>query len=460
MKQEKDCFSLVEVATVFGQSVEAVKDKIFEGSFLTPSYYIKNPLRSGFYTEVQTQADKENDDYGTIFRFVHGFRSIRMIPKRIYQPLSPCVSTIEKAIVFDSNNTMSRRQQNPFNASFAGIVDVFGIQDHRHSGEFDGKIQLHLDYGRRPASHGRLFRLRLIYLTQSGLRVELDPLEQREISEDKLIVRREYLTNAIANDDEAMERFEQLERLPVDADPAETAALTEAFTDSFIADQQLTMGLRRDFYTPDQLAEYWRDGLGIDKVTVSFINHHANEGNLKESLRYEWPDGRGWFFEDYPARTHMLDALYQPPVEKYYFRHKDAESFARVYVRTTETKPLPEVALNSEAITFPHNVPPIGNNTAPITKLLKAFLDEPFASHSKTSFYEYVKNQLARKTAKKKDDNFTFPVRKIATGISKGLYMEEAKAGKEGLSEQDFWYSDKDIGERLARATKAHITLK
>jgi hypothetical protein len=459
MEQKKDCFNLAEVASIFGQSVEAIKDKIFEGDFLTPSYYIKNPLRSGFYTEVQTQADKEKDDFGTIFRFVFRFRSVRMIPKRIYQKLSPCVITINKAHIFDSINSLSRRQQSPFNASFTGIVDILGIQDHRHSGEFDGKIQLHLNYGRRP-SHNRLFRLRLILLTQSGLRVELDILEPREISEDKLIVRREYLINAIANDDEAMEHLEQLERLPVYVEPVETDALTDAFSDSFIADQQLAIGLRRDFYTPEQLAEYWRDGLGIEKVTVSFINHHTNEGNLKESLRYEWMDGRGWFFEDYPARTHMLDACKTPPIEKHYIRHQDAERFVSLHFRKTITKPIPEVSLNNDTNTPPLTVPSKGKNTAPITLLLEMFLSEPFASHSKTSFYEFVKSQLARKAAKKKDDFFTFPVRKIATGTSKGLYMEEAKAGKEGLSEQDFWYSDKDIGERLARAKITHKTIK
>jgi hypothetical protein len=240
----------------------------------------------------------------------------------------------------------------------------------------------------------------------------------------------------------------------------ETAAQTDTFFDSFITDQQLAIGLKRDFYTADQLAEYWQYGLGFKKVTTSFINHHANEGNLKESLRYEWPDGKGWFFEDYPSRTHMLDALNQPPVEKFYFRHKDTECFARLHVRTTETNPLPEATLNSETSTLPHNDSPRANNTAPLTLLLQAFLEEPFASHSKTSFYEYVKNQFARKTARKNDDNFTFPVKKIGTGTSKGLYMKEPKAGREGLSEQDFWYSDKDIGERLARATKAHKTIK
>jgi hypothetical protein len=213
MEQKKDYFSLVEVAAVFGQSVATIKDKIFEGSFLTPSYFIKNPLRAGFYTEVQTQTDKINGDFPTTFRFVFGFRNLRMISKPINQPLSPYIKTIEKATVFDSINSMRRRQQNPFNARFTGIVDILGIQDHRHSGEFDGKIQLHLNYGRCPASHNRLFRLRLIYWTQSGFQVDLDILEPREISENKLIIRREYLINAIANDDDAMEHLEQLEKL-------------------------------------------------------------------------------------------------------------------------------------------------------------------------------------------------------------------------------------------------------
>jgi len=101
-----------------------------------------------------------------------------------------------------------------------------------------------------------------------------------------------------------------------------------------------------------------------------------------------------------------------------------------------------------------------GDNIAPITTVIEVFLDEKYPDHTKPIFYEFVKQQLARKADKKKDDNFTFSVKKIGTGTSKGLFMDEPKAGKEGLSEQDFWYSDKDIGERLGRARAARKSVK
>jgi hypothetical protein len=107
---------------------------------------------------------------------------------------------------------------------------------------------------------------------------------------------------------------------------------------------------RRDFYTVPELAEYWRDELGVQKATDSLVTHYVNEGKLKTSLRYEWPGGRGWFFEDYPSRTLMIDACKTPPVEKHYIRLREAERFEKVYFRTSAPKPfLPEKEHMGEA---------------------------------------------------------------------------------------------------------------
>lgn len=289
MEQKKAYFSLGEMAEIFGQSVEAIKDKVFEGHFLTPSYLIKKPIRSGFYTELQTKTDKENDDFGTTFPFVFGFRNLRMIPKRIKQPLSPCVNTIEKSLIFDSINTRRRRHQNPFNASFTGIVDIVGIHDHRHSGEFDGKIQLHPNFGRRSASHSRLFRLRLIYLTQSGLRVELDILEPREISEDKFIVRREYLLNAIANDDEAMEHFEQLERLHGELEVAKEKTIDQSTeTPEKFASSRRDEGIRKEIIAYELKLKYgyelqWHEVARLVDPNKKYTEEQEKAGNPRKT---------------------------------------------------------------------------------------------------------------------------------------------------------------------------------
>ncbi len=133
---------------------------------------------------------------------------------------------------------------------------------------------------------------------------------------------------------------------------------TDVFSKPVITVQKIAMGLRREYYTPEELVEYWRDELEIDKITVSLIIHHVNNGNLKESLRYEWSDGRGWFFEDYPDRTHMIDECKTPPVEKYYIRHSDAEHFVRERIRVAEPKPLlPVVADKSDTASIPLNTP-------------------------------------------------------------------------------------------------------
>ncbi|MDD2309682.1 MAG: hypothetical protein PHH91_08895 [Desulfuromonadaceae bacterium] len=106
------------------------------------------------------------------------------------------------------------------------------------------------------------------------------------------------------------------------------------------------------------------------------------------------------------------------------------------------------------------STPRVAKGTAPITQVIKEFLDTQFASHSKVSFYEYVKTQLTKKETGKKESNFSFSVKKIGTGVEKGLFMYDAKEGKEGLSKLDFWYSDKEIGERLAKAKAAHNATK
>ena len=84
---------------------------------------------------------------------------------------------------------------------------------------------------------------------------------------------------------------------------------------------------RLDYYTPEELADYWRDELGITIASASRVWHYVNVGRLKTSLRYEYPDGRGWFFDEAPARTSMIDILNAPPAEKYYIRLQEAERF-------------------------------------------------------------------------------------------------------------------------------------
>lgn len=216
MENEKNYFNLEQVAEVCGQSVEAIKTVIFEGNCLSPSYHIKSPVRSALYIELQTQADKEKGEYGKTFRFLSGLQYIRMIPKRIKQPLSPYVSTMRKARFFDSINTERRQQQSPFNARFTGIVDIYTCS--RHSGKFDGKTELHPNYGRKPPGiDGFLERPRVYHRTQSGLLILLGLLESCELSEDKLIVHRDQLKQFIRNDHEAMQRYEQLSGTGVNA---------------------------------------------------------------------------------------------------------------------------------------------------------------------------------------------------------------------------------------------------
>lgn len=104
--------------------------------------------------------------------------------------------------------------------------------------------------------------------------------------------------------------------------------------------------------------------------------------------------------------------------------------------------------------------PPKGGKPEPITELINSFLDENYPRHSTAMFYEFVKNGLASKSDKKKDDKFTFPVKKLGTGLKKGVYMEETKRGLEGNQEENFWYSHKDIGERISRAKTSRKLVK
>ena len=99
---------------------------------------------------------------------------------------------------------------------------------------------------------------------------------------------------------------------------------------------------RRKYYTIEELGKYWRKDLGIADATDSVVEHYVNEGLIKTSLRYEWPDGKGWFFEDYPARTHMIDACKQPPVEKCYIRLEDAERFEQEHFQSDRIAPVKE----------------------------------------------------------------------------------------------------------------------
>ena len=351
MEDEKVYFSLEQVAEVCGQSVESIKCKIFEDYFLLPSYTIKMPIRSALHIELQTQSEKEKGEFGRKFHFLFGARDLCMIPKRIKQPLSPYVSTIEKAQFFDSINTERRRQQNPFNAGFTGIVDIFNIYGNRHSGEFDGNIELHPESRRKIISRSDmedfLTRPRLSYSTQSGLRIELYLLERCEFSEDELIVRRENLINAISHNNTAMQRLKQL-------------------------DERLS----------------------------------ASRGAPEPEL---------------------------PPDEP-------AEPAVIATGRREATTKAPRKST--------------GGNKEPFTVILDAFLDEKYPRHNPTMFYEYVKLQLTRKAAKIKDDNFIFPVDRIGSKTNKGVRMEEAKRGCDGLEEAHFWYTHKYIGERLSTAKR------
>ncbi|MDA8427840.1 MAG: hypothetical protein M0T70_01145 [Geobacteraceae bacterium] len=101
---------------------------------------------------------------------------------------------------------------------------------------------------------------------------------------------------------------------------------------------------RRNYYTIEELAKYWQKDLGIADADLSVVEHYVNEGLLTTSLRYEWPDGRGWFFEDYPARTNMISACKQPPSEKYYIRLKDAERFEQEHFQTDSITRVKETA--------------------------------------------------------------------------------------------------------------------
>jgi hypothetical protein len=109
---------------------------------------------------------------------------------------------------------------------------------------------------------------------------------------------------------------------------------------------------RREFYTISELAEYWRDELGIKKATDSLVTHYVNEGMLKTSLRYEWPDGRGWFFEEFPGRTNMIGACKTPPVEKHYIRLQEAERFENALSWKIESNSLPPEAYKGDVTTF------------------------------------------------------------------------------------------------------------
>jgi hypothetical protein len=95
---------------------------------------------------------------------------------------------------------------------------------------------------------------------------------------------------------------------------------------------------------------------------------------------------------------------------------------------------------------------------APITEVIEVFLDAHCQSYSKASFYEYVKAQLARKTTKKNDKDLAFPVRNIGSGTEKGLFMNDPKEGAKSVTEKNYWYSDKEIGERLSRSKSKRKT--
>lgn len=162
---EPDHLNLEQVTWVCGQSIDAVKEVIFKGDFLLPSYQFQRPIRANLYTIKSTPAD--NDDY-----------------------------PVSETVLLESN------------ASVTGFVDIYSCS--RHSGKFDGKIELHPNHRRTPAGlDSFLIRPRLYHWIKPDMRVGLELLEPCEISEDKLIVHRAEVERFIQNDHEAMERYEQ-----------------------------------------------------------------------------------------------------------------------------------------------------------------------------------------------------------------------------------------------------------
>lgn len=98
---------------------------------------------------------------------------------------------------------------------------------------------------------------------------------------------------------------------------------------------------------------------------------------------------------------------------------------------------------------------------APITQVIEAFFNEPLASHSKVSFYEYVKSQLANKQAEINGVLFSGLVEKVVTAVrDKGIYMKEPKEGAKSGTEKDYWYSDAAISSRLSRKRGDKDTVK
>ena len=229
---------------------------------------------------------------------------------------------------------------------------------------------------------------------------------------------------------------------------------------------------RPPYYTSAEYAEF----LGMPETR---LRRHIDHGPLKESLYYEWPDGKGWFFEDHPGRTDYLSSCNSPPIEKYYIRLADAERFEREHFAdavlrndapTTDTESTPQqlrfaslehdTAVAEIEIQILPTSEPVeedvagskkqkGGRTEPITVLIRAFLGESYPDHNPTMFYEYLKKRRASEQAKglvtKKGDKSTFPVDRLGKKPGLGVRMVESKRGYEGNDEAEFWYTHQDI---------------
>lgn len=253
------------------------------------------------------------------------------------------------------------------------------------------------------------------------------------------------------------------------------------------------------YFTIEALASEWKK----EGATKERIEHYLKEGMLKASIKFgpsvlvlcnldengnenfkDTPVKRGLFVikdyeklvwverpyiglcSDFANQNEKL--LKDDCVYTFYKSYDDrAENgFAPLYIKPSDILITSEEVKRFELVCFEADkeqkkqynfagAEHKARKKAPITEVIEEFFKEPFTSHSKKRFYEYVKTQLAKKTTNKttnKSDFFTFPVKKIGTNTEKGLFMDEPKERKDGLSKLDFWYSDKDIGELISKA--------
>lgn len=201
-----------------------------------------------------------------------------------------------------------------------------------------------------------------------------------------------------------------------------------------------TLTLRREYYTPSELAEYWRNSMNI-KISNSDVDHFIEAGMLKVSVRYETHHGY-WWDEDDPDLIHLYNplnpnALYrEPAVKKLFIRLKEAKRFEK------EHFPHPTHA----ALTMARQVKDGADNGAPrldnislLSKKDQAVRRRAFIEYSKAQDvdiysigYDLVKTGATASFIRRElDPNYKPGENKSTTSSKGGIFVAKCKKKNE-----------------------------